>query len=206
MADEQRWHDLARAVVTDAGFDLEDFQVQTAGRRTMVQVIVDGDDGLPLDDAARISRELSQAIDEAESAGSPAFGGTAYTLEVTSPGIGRPLTQPRHFARAAGRMVAVTTATGTGRVRILGLDEGGTLLQVLTGAHGTEHADIPLEQITRAKVEVDFAGPSAAVRQILATDPRTAARFAEGDAATAATDDSDTPDTDEPRPGQEGPA
>lgn len=199
MADEQRWHDLAEQVVNRAGFDLEELEVQAAGRRKIVQVIVDGDDGLPLDAAAEISRALSAAFDEAETQGVDAFGGVAYTLEVTSPGIGRPLTLPRHFARARGRLVAVTTHAGTRTVRILGTAQDGTVLQVLSGKHGTDPEDIPLSAISRAKVEVDFSGPSAAVREILRQDPRTADRFA--DAADQATQLEET-DLQDPADGE----
>ncbi|MEJ7650871.1 MAG: ribosome maturation factor RimP [Nakamurella sp.] len=195
MAEEQRWHDLAEQVVSRAGFDLEDFQIQTAGRRRIVQVVVDGDDGLPLDAAAEISRALSAAFDEAETQGVDAFEGVAYTLEVTSPGIGRPLTLPRHFARARGRLVAVTTHAGTRTVRILGTAQDDSVLQVLTGKHGTDHEDIPLSSISRAKVEVDFSGPSATVLEILRQDPRTADRFADATDQATQLDETDLQDT-----------
>lgn len=200
MADEQRWHDLAEQVVNRAGFDLEEFEVQAAGRRRIVQVVVDGDDGLPLDAAAEISRALSAAFDEAETQGVDAFGGVAYTLEVTSPGIGRPLTLPRHFARARGRLVAVTTHAGTRTVRILGVAQDDSVLQVLTGKHGTDHEDIPLSTISRAKVEVDFSGPSAAVRELLRQDPRTADRFADSTDQATQLDETDDQDTDDQDP------
>ena len=119
-AAEAGWREAAEQVATGAGFDLEDFAVVAAGRRRIVRVVVDSDAGLGLDAAADLSRLLSARFDELDEAA----GGTApaYTLEVTSPGLGRPLTEPRHFRRAGGRLLSVTLADGSTRnVRVLGV-------------------------------------------------------------------------------------
>ena len=121
--------DLLRPVVEAAGFDLEDVTVTAAGRRSLVRVSVDADGGVDLDDIAEISREISAALDEDGDAG---FAGP-YVLEVSSPGVDRPLTEPRHWRRNVGRLVTVRVGESqvTGRVAEAGetavvLDVDGT--------------------------------------------------------------------------------
>ena len=82
--------------------DLELVKIATAGRRRVLRIIVDSDGGVSLDDIAEVSREVSARLDAKN-----AMGDAPYTLEVSSPGIDRPLTQPRHWRRAIGRLVAV---------------------------------------------------------------------------------------------------
>ncbi|MEN3608219.1 ribosome maturation factor RimP [Plantactinospora sp. ZYX-F-223] len=94
-------------VVTAAGYDLEDLSVSRAGRRYVVRVVVDGDAGVSLDAVADVSRLLSKALDQAEETGGDLVAGE-YQLEVSSPGVDRPLTQPRHWRRNVGRLVKVT--------------------------------------------------------------------------------------------------
>src|ERR1700709_2228211 len=92
-------------VVAATGHDLEDVTVTAAGRRSLIRVIVDADGGVDLDAVADVSRAGSDALDEGP--GSDAFAGP-YVLEVSSPGVDRPLTEPRHWRRAIGRLVQVT--------------------------------------------------------------------------------------------------
>ncbi|MGI5215503.1 ribosome maturation factor RimP [Plantactinospora sp. CA-290183] len=99
-------------VVTAAGYDLEDLSVSRAGRRHVVRVIVDRDGGVSLDAVADVSRAVSGALDEAEAAAGDLVAGE-YQLEVSSPGVDRPLTLPRHWRRNVGRLVKVT-ASGAG--------------------------------------------------------------------------------------------
>jgi ribosome maturation factor RimP len=82
--------------------DLESVKIARAGRRRVLRVIVDADGGVSLDDIAEVSREISARLDSKD-----AMGDAPYTLEVSSPGVDRPLTQPRHWRRAIGRLVAV---------------------------------------------------------------------------------------------------
>lgn len=157
---------IVAEVVTAAGFDLEDLSVSSAGRRRAVRVIIDSDQGVDLDRAADISRELSERLDALDGPADP-LGGQPYTLEVTSPGIGRPLTAPRHFRRAAGRLLVLALADGselTARV----LRAGDTEVELLTGRDGTIPRTLRYDEIARAKVEVEFNPPSAAVRELLA--------------------------------------
>lgn len=169
---EQRWRELAERVAGDAGFDLEEFSVVTAGRRRVVRVVVDSDTGVALDAAAELSRALSEQFDAAEENGQ-SLGSAPYTLEVTSPGIGRPLTQPRHFRRARARLLSLTKVDGqTLSVRVLGTTDDG--VDLLGGKSGTDPLHLRFDEIAKARVEVEFGAPSAAVAALLAADPRTA--------------------------------
>ena len=95
-------------VVSATGHDLEDLTVTAAGRRSLVRVVVDADGGIDLDAVADISRAISDALDAeaGDAPGGAAFAGP-YVLEVTSPGVDRPLTEQRHWRRAVGRLVEV---------------------------------------------------------------------------------------------------
>jgi len=104
--------DLARVlepVIRAAGMDLESVRVSPVGRRRLLKLVVDADGGLRLDAIAEISREVSARLDA-----SGAMGEVSYTLEVSSPGVDRPLTEPRHWRRAQGRLVSVPLAVAGG--------------------------------------------------------------------------------------------
>jgi ribosome maturation factor RimP len=108
--------DLARVlepVVRAAGMDLESVRVSPAGRRRLLKLVVDADGGVGLDAIAEVSREVSVRLDA-----SGAMGEVPYTLEVSSPGVDRPLTEPRHWRRARGRLVSAPLA-------VAGEDDGG---------------------------------------------------------------------------------
>jgi ribosome maturation factor RimP len=135
LPDSDRLARLLEPVVHAMNMDLEAVRVTPAGRRRVLRVIVDADGGVSLDDIALASRELSIKLDS-----SAAMGDQPYTLEVSSPGVDRPLTQPRHWRRAAGRLVVAplkADATGqqdgngaaTAEGRITGLSEHGVILE-----------------------------------------------------------------------------
>ena len=155
---ESRVRDVVETVVRAAGFDLEDVTVVPAGRRRLLRVVIDSDSGVDLDAAAQLSRTLSEQLDT----DADPMGAQPYTLEVTSPGIGRALTLPRHYRRARGRLLAITTTDGqtvTGRVRQATDDR----VEILTGGDGLQPRWLEFSGIARAKVEVEFSTPSAAV-------------------------------------------
>ena len=104
-ADPAELERLLEPVVRAAGMDLESVRVGSAGRRRLLRVVVDADGGVSLDGIALVSREVSARLD-----GAGAMGEAPYTLEVSSPGVDRPLTLPRHWRRAAGRLVRVPLA------------------------------------------------------------------------------------------------
>src|ERR671928_564495 len=116
---------LAAEAASASGLVLEDVAVTAAGRRRVVRVVVDLPDdalgGVPMDAVAAVSQALSQRLDDTD-----AMGGAPYTLEVSSPGVDRPLAQRRHWARARTRLVRATLRDGgsrTGR-RPEGDDDG----------------------------------------------------------------------------------
>jgi ribosome maturation factor RimP len=138
---------LLEPVVAGAGFDLEDVIVTPAGKRRQVRVVVDADGGVSLDGVADVSQEISRALDESD-----AMGSGPYVLEVTSPGVDRPLTRPRHWRRAVGRLVRATLAEGeqvTGRVT--GADDTAVVLDT----DGQERR-LGYEELTRGLVQVEF--------------------------------------------------
>lgn len=112
-----RLREVIEPVVVEAGCDLEDVTLSRAGRRHVVRVIVDADGGVTLEDVADVSRAVSAALDAAEESGGELIAGE-YQLEVSSPGVDRPLTLPRHWRRNVGRLVRVSVPEGqvTGRV------------------------------------------------------------------------------------------
>ena len=131
-------------VVAEAGLYREEAVLAPAGRRTVVRVVVDlpdGPGGVSSDALAEVSRAVSRALDEADLIPGP------HTLEVTTPGVDRPLTEPRHFRRAVGRLVEVTTPDATTTARLVAVH--GDVLDL----DGTQ---VPLEGITRARVLVEF--------------------------------------------------
>ncbi len=143
---------LLDPLISAAGYDLEDVSVSAAGRRSVVRVFVDADGGIDLDAVAVVSRVVSDALDErdADFGGAGLLGG-AYVLEVSSPGVDRPLTDPRHWRRATGRLVSVEVAGKpiTGRVTVC--DHAGVTLDV----DGTDR-QVPWTQLGRGRVQVEF--------------------------------------------------
>jgi ribosome maturation factor RimP len=149
-------------VVGAAGYDLEELVVTPAGRRSVVRVVVDRDEGVTLDDIAEVSRAVSDVLD----ANDDGMGRTPYVLEVTSPGVDRPLTSPRHWRRNVGRLVvvgvgphgAVEQVTG----RITAVDDGGITLAVETaGKPGAKKRPpqprrVPWAQVGAGRVQVEF--------------------------------------------------
>jgi ribosome maturation factor RimP len=135
--------ELLEPVVTDLGYDLEDVSVTAAGRRSVVRVVVDRDAGLDLDGVAAVSREVSAALD-----GSEHLGDAPYVLEVTSPGVDRPLTQPRHWRRNLGRLVVAGAVTG----RVVAADDDGVTLEVDGGTRSIAYPDLG-----PARVQVEFS-------------------------------------------------
>ena len=122
----QRVRDALHPVVTAAGYDLEDVSVTAAGRRSVVRVIVDRDGGIDLDAVADVSRAISESLDDSD-----VMGSAPYVLEVSSPGVDRPLTEPRHWRRAVGRLVRVTvTDAGTLTGRLVDADDDKVSLEV----------------------------------------------------------------------------
>lgn len=142
-------------VVAAEGFDLEAVEVQPAGRRRLVRVLVDRDGGVTLDHIAALTGVLSQALDDSD-----AMGDQPYTLEVSSPGVDRPLTLPRHWRCNAGRLVRITPVDGpeiSGRIG----DSDDSAVTVLLAGDGGTPLTLAYDTIAAAHVEVEFGHPAA---------------------------------------------
>ncbi len=156
--DAQQLSRLLEPVVRAAGMDLENVRITATGRRRLLRVVVDADGGVNLDDITLISRELSAELDA-----TGAMGETPYTLEVSSPGVDRPLTEPRHWRRAAGRLVRVPLSArsqsvtdgrgrpGTVEGRVLAASDHSVLLEV-----AGEQREFGYAQLGPGKILLEF--------------------------------------------------
>ena len=129
------------------GFDVEAVEVTPAGKRRVLRVAVDKDGGVTLDDVADATREVSRVLDDSD-----VMGEMPYTLEVTSRGVDRPLTLPRHWRRNADRLVKVTLTDGTdvtGRITASG-DTAATL-----DVDGRQH-EVAYADVAKALVQIEF--------------------------------------------------
>ncbi|MGI5168286.1 ribosome maturation factor RimP [Spirillospora sp. CA-253888] len=154
---------LLEPAVAAAGFDLEEVDVRPAGRRRLVKIVVDADGGVSLDDVAELSQTASDLLDESE-----IMGASAYVLEVTSPGVDRPLTEPRHWRRAAGRLVvAPLTEGGQIEGRVVEADQESVVIDVVAkprgkGSGGKGKGGAPARrrfafgELGRGRVQVEF--------------------------------------------------
>jgi ribosome maturation factor RimP len=152
-----------RAVVTPVveaeGFEVDALTITPAGRRSVVRLTVDADAGVDLDAVARVSRAVSDALD---ADGDAAFTGP-YALEVSSPGVDRPLTEVRHWRRAAGRLVTVAVDGVARTARVAAVDGAGVVLRppvagagsAATAAEaGADH--VTWERLGAGRIQVEF--------------------------------------------------
>jgi len=144
---------LIEPVLHALDMDLETLKVAAAGRRRVLRIIIDTDGGVSLDDIAEVSREVSAKLDAAN-----AMGDAPYTLEVSSPGVDRPLTQPRHWRRAIGRLVIVAVAgdeagePGDGPpARVVDADQQGVTLETDGATRTVSYGDLG-----PGRVQVEF--------------------------------------------------
>ena len=129
------------------GFDLEAVEVTPAGRRRLLRVAVDKDGGVTMDEIAEATKQVSALLDSSD-----VMGEQPYTLEVTSPGVDRPLTLPRHWRRNAGRLVKVDLQSGgslTGRILDCGEDDAE--LETDEGRRTVTFAEVG-----KARIQVEF--------------------------------------------------
>ena len=146
-----RLHELLVPVVAEVGSDLEDVTVSQAGKRSVVRVLVDRDGGIDMDGVAEVSRVVSDALDALDVA-EPGLLGATYVLEVGSPGVDRPLTEPRHWRRNASRLVTATRTDGsTVTGRITEADDARVLLDV----EGTP-LELAYADLARGLVQIEF--------------------------------------------------
>ncbi|MEU5404064.1 ribosome maturation factor RimP [Streptomyces sp. NPDC005963] len=149
----ERLRGLLEPLVSAADLDLEEIEVSRAGRRRVLRIIVDSDEGATLDACAELSRAVSEKLDESD-----AMGEEEYVLEVSSPGADRPLTEHRHYVRAVGRLVRLQLHEGGELVaRILTVDDEGLDLEV-PGVKGRKPTArrTAFDEIAKARVEIEF--------------------------------------------------
>lgn len=129
------------------GLDLEAVELSAAGKRSVLRVAVDKDGGVTMDDVTEATQEVSRVLDD-----EALMGEQAYLLEVTSRGVDRPLSLPRHWRRNAGRLVKVQLVEG-GQVtgRIGGSDDEKVTLRVDEADHEVAYADV-----AKALVQIEF--------------------------------------------------
>jgi ribosome maturation factor RimP len=152
-------------VVGSAGYDLEELVVTPAGRRSIVRVVVDRDEGVTLDDIADVSRAVSEVLDQNDEG----MGRTPYVLEVSSPGVDRPLTEHRHWRRNTGRLVAVAVGPAGSADQVVGRvtavdDRGVTLAVEAKGKPGAKKRpptprQVPWAELGAGRVQVEFGRP-----------------------------------------------
>jgi ribosome maturation factor RimP len=137
-----------------AGYEIEDVLIDTAARPPRITVVADGDEPLDLDSIAALSRSASDLLDRVETA--------PYVLEVTSPGVDRPLTTEKHYRRARGRKVELTLSDGSQLTGRLGeVREGTVRLVVREGARANFSVrELPFGGIAKAVVQVEFSPPN----------------------------------------------
>ncbi|MEV0749945.1 ribosome maturation factor RimP [Streptomyces sp. NBC_01220] len=149
----ERLRGLVEPLVSAEQLDLEEIEVSRAGRRRVLRIIVDSEEGVELDACADLSRAISAKLDDTD-----VMGEDEYVLEVSSPGADRPLTEHRHYVRATGRLARLTLNEGGELVaRILAVDEEGLDLEV-PGVKGRKPTSrrIAFDEIARARVELEF--------------------------------------------------
>ncbi|HZE66533.1 MAG TPA: ribosome maturation factor RimP [Sporichthyaceae bacterium] len=135
------------------GVDLEGIEISPAGRRRVLRVVVDRDGGVDLDAVADVSRAVAAVLDADD-----VMGADPYVLEVTSPGVDRPLTQPRHWRRATGRTVRAELRGAEPVIgRVLAADTDGVELD--TG--GPAPTRLAYAAVARARVQVEFGSTTA---------------------------------------------
>jgi len=135
------------APLASLGFDVEAVEVTPAGKRRVLRIAVDKDGGVTLDEVADATRAVGEVLDSSD-----VMGQQPYTLEVTSRGVDRPLTLPRHWRRNHDRLVKVTPHEGDPLIgRITASGEDSATLDV----SGTAH-EVAFDDVKKAMVQIEF--------------------------------------------------
>jgi len=130
-------------IIESLGFYVEDIAINSAGKRSMLTVIVDGDTHLSLDQVTVATKAISEIVENL-----PTLGNNPFTLEVTSPGLDRPLTKPRHWQKNKDRLIKIILNDGkeiTGRIK----DSTQTAVTV-------DEQVINFADMKRATLEIEF--------------------------------------------------
>jgi len=129
--------------LTALGFYLEDLNISSAGKRSLLTVIVDADRHLSLDEVTQATKAISEIVENI-----PALGATPFTLEVTSPGVDRPLTKPRHWRKNINRLVKIILQDGK--------EIKGRIKSASEISATIDEVEISYADIKRASLEIEF--------------------------------------------------
>ena len=146
MSTREQILQILEPIASNMGLDLEDVEIKSAGKNSIVQVSIDKDGGINLDEVAQISNQISEALDAKE-----VLGEKPYTFEVGSPGIDRALTLPRHWRRNNGRLVKINFGSNSEIGRIIESDDEKVSLEVKGKTRS-----INFDKIDKAFIQVEF--------------------------------------------------
>ena len=146
MSTREQILQILEPIASNMGLDLEDVEIKSAGKNSIVQVSIDKDGGINLDEVAQISNQISEVLDAKD-----VLGDKPYTLEVGSPGIDRALTLPRHWRRNKGRLVKINFGSNSEIGRIIESDEEKVSLEVKGKTRS-----INFDKIDKAFIQVEF--------------------------------------------------
>jgi ribosome maturation factor RimP len=149
-----------------AGYEIEDVVIDARARPPRITVIADGDTALDLDTIAELSRSASSLLDDVKSIAA------GYVLEVSSPGVDRPLTSEKHFRRARGRKVELALTNGTQLIGRVGEVCDNTLRLVVRDDRARDWTvrPVPISEILKAVVQVEFSPPSGRELELATAD------------------------------------
>jgi len=143
MGKKEDISDAVTPALSALGFYLEDVTITSAGRRSMLTIIVDGDTHLSLDQVTSATKAIGEIVESIQS-----LGETPFTLEVTSPGLDRPLTKPRHWRKNIDRLVKI--------VLLDGKEIKGRIKAASENTATVDESEINFADIKRANLEVEF--------------------------------------------------
>lgn len=155
-AKQDATRDRIEAEITDPlsamGLDVEAVELTPAGKRRVLRVAIDQDGGVTLDDVADAAREIDRVLEESD-----VMGELPYTLEVTSRGVDRPLTLPRHWRRNEDRLVKITLVEDDGgeELQITGRIVASAEESVTLDVDGSTR-EVPYADIAKALVQIEF--------------------------------------------------
>ncbi len=157
--------ELLGAEFSRAGFEIEDVFIDSRARPPRITVIADGDSALDLDTIAALSHSASALLDGLDVPAVPDGPGDPdgrYVLEVSSPGVERPLTTAKHFRRARGRKVDLALSDGSRLTGRVGETRDDAIALVVRAGKDWAVREIPLAGIAKAVVQVEFSPPAPA--------------------------------------------
>jgi len=143
MGKKEDISDAVTPALSALGFYLEDVTITSAGRRSMLTIIVDGDTHFSLDQVTSATKAIGEIVESIQS-----LGETPFTLEVTSPGLDRPLTKPRHWRKNIDRLVKI--------VLLDGKEIKGRIKAANEVSATVNESEIKFSDIKRASLEVEF--------------------------------------------------